>query len=222
MDNVNFDTRNINESQTIAINNNKKISISEHARTRYTERIKNINDVLLKKQFILLHKDKINEFIYKNLKYATFVYKGQIGKSHTTSNYYICDGVIFITNSDNTKLITLYKVDFDLPDKVNKYAAKELLNDIFDMQKKLEKTNEEINDFVDDKKDEIQNYKDKIIELEEQISSYKLKININEDLIKDKQKDSNLIKLKLKEYLNKLLNSKYYKNDLKTLGDKNI
>jgi hypothetical protein len=194
------------------------MDITNHCKRRYAERIKNINNSVEIKEYISLNSDQIEKDINKMFEHAQFIATSQVGGDKTNKNYYISGNVIFVVNTEDTVIITLYKVDFGFPDRTNRAITKDLLEEIAKLNNKLQQENCSISTYADSKKLEIDNWNSQIDCLQEQINCLKRKIRVAEADIDERRKSSNVVNLKLKDYVNKLCNSLAYKMDLKELN----
>ena len=194
------------------------MDITNHCKRRYAERIKNINNSVEVKEYISLNSDQIEKDINKIFEHAQFIATSQVGGDKTSKNFYISDNVILVVNTEDTAIITLYKVDFGFPDRTNRAITKDLLEEIAKLNNKLQQENNSIDKYVGSKKLDIDNWNNEIDCLQEQISSFKRKIKIAEADIDEKRKSTNVTNLQLKDYTNKLCNSLAYKMDLKELN----
>ncbi|MGG1147046.1 hypothetical protein [Bacillus wiedmannii] len=114
------------------------MNVTKHFKRRYAQRIKNIRgkeDISL---FVTTNQDKISEDAKKMMEHAIFIWKGQLGESNITRNFYINGDIILVADTDNTALVTLYKTDYGYPDKTNRKIAKDLLENIQGLNAELE------------------------------------------------------------------------------------
>ncbi len=194
------------------------MDITNHCIRRYVERIKGINNSIEVKEYIAVNQDQIEKEINKMFTYADFVIEAQIGGDKTNKRFYIRDNVIFVVNSDDKVIITLYKIDFGFPEATNRKITKDLIEEIHNLDEQLEEKNKSVSEYVESKKLEIDTWNNEISCLEEKIKCLKRKIKVNECSIDESVQSNNVIRTQLKDYANKLCNSIEYKMDLKELN----
>ena len=88
------------------------VTVSQHAKSRWVERMNNITDDKEIKRYLVDNSDKVVKDIKKSFENADFVFRGQLGKNHTTSDYYLLNDLVFVFEKDT--IITLFKVDFGI------------------------------------------------------------------------------------------------------------
>lgn len=186
---------------------------TKHFIERWVERIQEITDKQTAIEYIRDNREQIIEHANKTFDFAQFIYKGQIG-DNITRNYYIQEDIVFVTNTDDTALITVYKVDLGFTPELNSTVRKGLMEEIrklsqekddieFQMLTELEDKQQNLDFF----EDEITIYKEKIKNLEQQRDFIKLEIKN----IKSRSID---VGLSIKKFVLNLVNSKEYKADL--------
>lgn len=89
------------------------VNVSQHAKSRWAERMNGITDDREIKRYLVSNSNKVVKDIKKSFENADFVFRGQLGKNHTTSDYYLLNDLVFVFEKDT--IITLFKVDFGLP-----------------------------------------------------------------------------------------------------------
>ena len=105
------------ERGNLVMENEEKteITVSQHAKSRWVERMNNITDDKEIKRYLVDNSDKVVKDIIKSFENSTFVYRGQLNKKapHSTSNYYLLNDLVFV--EEKMTIITLFKVNFELP-----------------------------------------------------------------------------------------------------------
>ena len=103
-----------------------EITVSQHAKSRWVERMNGITDDREIKRYLVSNSDKVTKDILTSFDNANFVFRGQLGKNHTTSDYYLLDGLVFV--EERGTIITLFKVNFGLPyDDLNEEVQRALM-----------------------------------------------------------------------------------------------
>lgn len=105
-----------------------EITVSQHAKSRWVERMNGITDDKEIKRYLVDNSDKVVKDIKKSFENSTFVYRGQLNKKapHSTSNYYLLNDLVFV--EEKGVIITLFKVSFGLPyDDLNEEVQRALI-----------------------------------------------------------------------------------------------
>lgn len=89
-----------------------EVTVSQHAKSRWVERMNGLSDDKEIKRYLVDNSDKVVKDIKKSFTNADFVFRGQLGKNHTTSDYYLLNDLVFVFEKDT--IITLFKVDFGI------------------------------------------------------------------------------------------------------------
>lgn len=140
------------------------VNITKHALTRYAERIKGfipseINRALFDNSEI--YKIELN----KMFDYSKLIYTGKFNNNETT-NFRVADNIMLITDVQDSKIITLYKISFGFNRLIDKTILDNLLNE-------LDKADEEYIKAMDETKDKKEELEMNKLSLEEEISSVK-------------------------------------------------
>ncbi|AUG84733.1 hypothetical protein HOU90_gp084 [Lactobacillus phage Lpa804] len=89
-----------------------EVNVSQHAKSRWVERMNGLSETNEIKRYLVDNSDKVVKDIKKSFENADFVFRGQLGKNHTTSDYYLLNDLVFVFEKDT--IITLFKVDFGI------------------------------------------------------------------------------------------------------------
>lgn len=151
--------------------NLESLKISNHAKTRYAERIMDRESKLEVNVFIQEHEKKIKEDITKMIQYGKLLYSGK-----PTSDIYDRRPVdiyqnglwIIIVDSGKCNVVTLYSIDLGVGDELNQIYVEKLLESLNAAK---------------------QNYEDVKAEIDLQANSYKDAIAQNEAIIASYRKD---------------------------------
>lgn len=189
---------------------------TKHALERWTERVVEITTEKERDAYIRQNEQKLKENMNTTLEYAEFIYKGQIG-DNITRNYYIKDNIVFVLNTQNDAIITVYKVDFGFTPEINLQVSKGLIKEIRKLVEEKEKIDFEVLEEHEKIKHEIH-----LLEQQEAILMQQLKITKErKKFVEEEEKSitsqSQIVELDIKRHTNNLVNSKEYKEDLKTL-----
>lgn len=88
------------------------VTVSQHAKSRWVERMNGITDDREIKRYLVSNSDKVTKDILTSFDNADFVFRGQLGKGHSTSDYYMLNDLVFVFEKGT--IITLFKVDFGI------------------------------------------------------------------------------------------------------------
>ena len=97
-----------------------EISISEHAKQRYAERIMKREDKVSVAAFVSSHQEKIQKDLSKMIEYGEMIYSGKTMKDASKeTEVYVKDLWILLVDKKKQSIITLYRVDLG-DDELNK------------------------------------------------------------------------------------------------------
>ena len=120
------------------------MEFTEHILERYAERIQDKKGKNEIKSFVAQNRKKIEENIQKLFDSAEFLCTTKM-KDHNITNFYVNkNGWVLISDKENKKLITLYKVDLFLGTDFNKYYIERMTEDIKNKMKSYEDIEYEI------------------------------------------------------------------------------
>lgn len=194
------------------------MNIKNHFKERYVQRINGLTDKQEIKQYITMNDAQITENITKMFEHAKFLYRGQVGKNNTTCNFYIADNLILVADS-HVNLMTLYRVDFNFPNEINRQVTKGLLEEINKLQELLEEATKDIDNYINQKTIEIENTDIEIKALEKQLEIKKMQKKVLEDDMKSRRGDVDYLNQEITKYANMLCNSLEYKKAMAELAD---
>ena len=87
---------------------------TKHCLDRYAERILGYTDMLAARNYTNSNAEKVAEDINKLIEFSTLIWTGQLAGDKSTKNYRMNGQTILVTDTANSTLITLYKVEFGL------------------------------------------------------------------------------------------------------------
>lgn len=155
------------------------MEFTEHSIERYVERVQEKQGKNEIKTFVAQNRDRIETNLQKLYDSAEFLCQTRI-KEHNVTNFYVNkNGWVLITDKDDKKLITLYKVDLFLGTDFNKYYIEKMTQDIkekmsaYSYLEQLEEENKKKrNEDIKECEAEISSLKTRIKWLEENIKLY--------------------------------------------------
>ena len=187
------------------------MNITKHCLQRYLERFKGIN----KQDFGAILQDKKELYeteLNKMISNATMIYTGTFNENNQMTNYWIADNIILVTDIANTKIITLYRIEFGFDREIDKTILSNLKGQLEDADIKYIQAMEE----VKEKKDKLDNdsiiIKEQIKSLEEQLKSMKSGLKGIEEYKRTITIDEMKAKTKRDIIAKKIIYSNIYKN----------
>lgn len=189
---------------------------TNHSLIRWTERIVGIKSIKERDDHIRENNQQLKEHMNKTLDFATYIWKGQIG-DNITRNYYIHNDIIFVLNTQNDAIITVYKIDFNFTPEINLQVSKGLVKEIHSLVERKEQSDYEVLEEMEKMKHESLLLSQEEDVLREQLNVLKEKKKSLDESIKNIDCKSKLIELEIKKHTNNLVNSREYKEDLKTM-----
>lgn len=190
---------------------------TKHFIERWVERIVGITTAQEAFEYIRDNRDMIVEHANKTFEYAQFLYKGQIG-DNITRNYYIEDDIVFVLNTSNDAMITVYKVDLGFTPELNAHVRKGLIMEIIRLTEEKVEADFQILVELEDKEHQVASINDEIKIVEEQLKNLKQQRDFANEEIKQIKGKSLNAGLELKKFTLMLVNSKEYKKDLQNMN----
>ena len=159
-------------------------TISQHAKTRYAERILGRQNKLDVNAYIVQNEEKIKNDIIKMITYGELIFCGKTdgGKKDDNSNkdIYLKDTWTIIVDSKTSNVITLYKIDLGVDEEFNKEYVNKMLEKLVSAKEKereeLKKKNEDATNYrnlINENDLKIREYRSYIKNLEAQNEGYK-------------------------------------------------
>jgi hypothetical protein len=194
------------------------MNVTNHALDRYVERIIGITDMTTGRQHINSNREKIVENVNKMVEHAQLICTMQINGDKSTKNYWLRDNIVLVTDTANTTIITLYRIDFGFDEEIDRVVTDSLLEKIKLLKIKLESKKETIADTVSYKETELSNVESEIINLKERLFMLDVKKNTLQSEIKVVYNDAEMINKEIEVHALKICNSAEYKKDLLKLN----
>ena len=183
------------------------VKVSQHAKSRWIERMNGITDDKEINRYLVSNSDKVVKDIKKSFENADFIFRGQLGKNHTTSDYYLLSDLVFVFEKDT--IITLFKVDFGIEyEDLNETIKRSLIT-------ALQRAVANQQDIKSKSGVKTKRIKDDIIKVNSEINSYRKQIDLLsikksglEGQLKSVEADVSLANTKVATLATKLLYSK--------------
>ncbi len=187
---------------------------TKHSIERWVERIVGIITERERDDYIRDNREQIKEHMNKTFEFSDFIYKGKVG-DNTERNFYIKDDIIFVLNVTDDAIITVYKVDFNFTKELNLNVAKGLLKEITKLLEEKEMKDSETYSHVEVLIEDNKKIEEQIKILEMQLKILKDNKKANDEYIKNYNSNTKYIDLEIQKYVNNLVNSKEYREDIK-------
>jgi hypothetical protein len=139
------------------------MNVTNHCLKRYAQRFKDVIKEDLERD-ILANKDLYIEELNKMFSFSKLIYTGRFNETNENTNYYIVDNIILVVDLNNTKIITLYRIEFGFEREIDK-------NILIGLLKNLDQAETEYIKAMDIVKEQKSDMDYKILSLEEDISS---------------------------------------------------
>lgn len=157
----------------------KAVSVSQHAKERYAERIMGKDEKTDITVFIYNHEDKITQDIQKMVEYGDLLFTGKQSKGGNVVRVYAKDAWVLLVDDDKNYVITIFKIDLGVDDAfsveyVNKIKERlsEATKELDEKKQELSEQTETYRQLVADNNDTIAEYRKVIRSLEEQNKGY--------------------------------------------------
>lgn len=193
---------------------NNVYKISEHARSRYAERIMGKDDQNAIMRFVLENESKIKTDINKMIEYGEKIFSGK--KSQTNGkgkviDVYLKDTWVILVDEPAGNVVTLYKIDLGCGDEdFNIEYIKRMMN-------LLQEKKDALSAAKNDVEIESALYKDLIEDNTAQINTYKTYISnlqklneANQEIIKNNTVKISMAEEQLADVINKLIGKKEF------------
>lgn len=118
------------------------INVTNHALRRYIERIKECEKNCVE-QNLNLNKEQYQIDLNKMFEQSRLIYTGRFNDKYTETNFRLVDNIILITDLRDTKIITLYRVEYGIDRETDLMIIENLL-------RKLDKTEKEYINIMDE------------------------------------------------------------------------
>lgn len=192
------------------------MNITKHAYNRYIERFKGVGkqDIgALTQDERVLFEAELNKMFDR----ATIIYTGTFNEKNPITNFWIVDNIILVTDVANTKLITLYRIEFGFDRSIDKTILASLTEQLGEADDKYINAMQEVQEKKDNLDIDALSIKEQMASLQEQLTAlkcglkgieeYKKAITIEEvkakterDIIAKKIIYSNIYKKAVDEY----------------------
>lgn len=184
-----------------------EVIVSQHAKSRWVERMNGITDDKEIKRYLVSNSDKVTKDILTSFDNADFVFRGQLGKGHTTSDYYMLNDLVFVFEKGT--IITLFKCDFGLPySDLNETIKRSLITALKRSIEEQRETKTKSGVKIKEIKDDIAKVNEEVNRYRNQIDLLALKKSGLEGQLKATESEISLVNNKVSLLASKLLYSK--------------
>lgn len=163
--------------------------ITKHAQTRYAERIMNKDDNNDINRFIIENEEKIKTDITKMITYGEKIYTGKSASKDGKASIldvYLKDHWIVLVDSKSNNVVTIFRIDLGCGDEFNTTYISKMLEKLIKNRQTLENIKMEVGiesstyrELINDCKNQINEYKSMIKNLEQLCEGYQLIIDNN-------------------------------------------
>jgi len=193
--------------------------ITLHTVKRYCERVLNIpknESENYAKQYELSLGKEISELKNNSIYFWT----GVIGNNPEREFYLnIENNIIFVVKCRaKDTIITLYNIDFDMPNHIEKTIVKQLLKEINKLKKKHLTAQKRLNTIIKRKVLTLKNCQDEITLIQEQLNSLLLKKGNLEKEIKHIEEEPERINKEIDKHAKKIANPHNYLRDMQLIS----
>ncbi|EGT3641058.1 TPA: hypothetical protein UL242_002350 [Clostridioides difficile] len=102
------------------------INVTNHALRRYVERIKKCEKNCIE-QDLNFNKEQHQKDLTKMFEQSKLIYTGRFNDRYTETNFRLVDNIILITDLRDTKIITLYKIEYGFNREIDLTIIRELI-----------------------------------------------------------------------------------------------
>lgn len=101
------------------------INITKHALKRYVERFVSTDKEQVQ-DLINANKDLYEKELIKMFDHSRHLFSGKFNTKVTQASFWLADDIILVTDTEHTKIITLYRVEYGFSKSINKSILKDL------------------------------------------------------------------------------------------------
>lgn len=160
------------------------INVTKHALRRYVERFKSVEKDSIE-QNINSNKEQYQQDLDKMFQNSRLIYTGKFNDKHNETNFRMVDNIILITDKIDTKIITLYRIDFGFDRDVDLTIIKSLIEKLNIAEDKYLKSI----DLIKEEKDSLLSKRETLIyeieTIEETLKTMKSSLKSLDGYIKD-------------------------------------
>ncbi len=102
------------------------INITKHALKRYVERFVD-PDKTSTQDLININKELYEKELVKMFEQSKHLLNGRFNEKLTQTSYWLADDIILVTDTEHTKIITLYRIEYGFSRSINKSILHDLL-----------------------------------------------------------------------------------------------
>lgn len=120
------------------------INITKHAFKRYAERFKGIEKINVDSN-VTFHRDMYQNEMDKMFENSRLIYTGKFNGNETT-NFRLVDNIILVTDTVDSKIITLYRIDFGFDREIDKVIFEDLIKKLNECEEEFLIKESEVDD----------------------------------------------------------------------------
>jgi len=188
-----------------------ELSISNHAKERYAERIMDRDSKQKVAQYVAENDEKIKQNINKMVEYGEKIYSGKSLKhDNNDCDVYLKDLWVILVDSKKNTVITLYCIDLGVDEEFHKLFVEKLLKKLNDAKEECEATKADINQKIAEMREVIADNEKIIQENRSLIKTLEEQNQAHMDLIKSYTANLEMADQKVREVLASLVSVKVF------------
>lgn len=188
------------------------MDITNHAKERYLERIKDIKDKQEIKRLMVTDDGRITKEINKLYEYSELIFRGQIGGENATKDFRMNGDICLVV--DEHCIRTIYRINFAFPEKTRLKVINDLKEEIQALQIEISNEQKEVSIKDADCDCYIKQIKLEINELNEMLVSKSNEIEMYQAIKKANRNKLRQLNSTLQIYAEQLLGNTQYKKDI--------
>lgn len=189
----------------------RRMNITKHFYERYIERVKGISNPQEVTAYRLTNLDALTRDINKMAGKLVPLYTGQIG-DHVTRKFFTVQNYMVVTDSDETAMITIYRIDLGFSVTVDQEIEKLMLKEIGQQRGKVSQEVDNHQDKMNTLKKSIEDLKERHHDLEEALKANEAERQAQENLLKTSSSELIQTRNELKRLVTRLVNPLYYQD----------
>jgi len=186
--------------------------ISQHAKERYAERLRDKDNIADITQFIVNNESRIVSDINLMIRYGTMIYEGKQIDDRGKGNVqvFLKDTWVIIADAVRQNVITLYSIDLGLGAEFNKEYIGRMIEKIDTEKKNVADVTEKIREQRDTYQNLIEENQRLIEQYSSIVKSLKKQNEDYQEIIQDMDVNLDMAEASLRQYLGRLIGKKSF------------
>ena len=190
------------------------MNISKHTKNRYVERYVSLAENETPSSYLAKNEERVAEWITKEMEHATLFFTGQIKSKHTVNYYITNNNHIYITDTRSNNVITTYPVQYGFSEDIDKSITDMVLKELKEHQDSTKDKQADNRKSLDELYKSQAEAEDEVKLLENKLKQAKDNKRLVDDIIDLTISDNTALVAKEKDLAYKLINSKYYLQEI--------